>query len=147
MKIYFKILFFSLVAISDEAVTQFVSVPYTMHTPGGNVTMYNYVYTPTHYGNGNVNPRFDFEVTLKNDSVVKFRSRVLSENNKMYVLLKEKKSKRKILPDETKEIYGGSSTWGRLKGLPADSCWLFKMNKAPINCYSSVPMTDINSTI
>jgi len=147
MRICFKILFVSLVVFSHVASAQFVSVPYTMSTPGGNVPMYHHVYLPTHYNNGNSNPKFDFEVTLKNDSVVKFKSRILSENKKMYVLLKENKSKRKISPDDTKAIVSSSSDLGRIKGLPADSCWLFKMNKGAINCYSSVPMIDIYGTI
>lgn len=146
MKIYFKILFFS-VLMSQQALAQFVSVPYTMRTPAGNMGMTQHIYMPTHYGNGNSNPKFDFEVMLKNDSVVRLRSRVMSENKKMYVLLKSKKIKRKIFPGETKEMYGYSLSAQRLKGIVTDSCWLFKIHTGAINCYSSLPLLDISSTI
>jgi hypothetical protein len=146
MKTCFIILFFCVIGF-NHAIAQYVSVPYTVPTPYGNMSMSQHIYMPTHYYNSNSNPKFNFEVTLKNDSVVKFKSRILSENKKMYVLFKEHKTKRKVVPNETKVVYGNSTTWGRIKGLPADSCWLFKMNKGAINCYSSVPMIDINSTI
>ncbi len=147
MKIYFRIFLISLVVLSHSAVAQFVSVPYTMHTPYGNVPMNNYVYVPTYYNNGTSNPKFEFEVTLKNDSVIKFKSRILSENKKLYILLKEKKVKRKIFPNETKYVVGNSSTWGIMKGIAADSCWLFGVRFGAINCFTSIPIFDISYTM
>jgi hypothetical protein len=148
MRIFFKILFLSLVGFSHAAVAQFISVPYTMSTPGGNVPMYHHVYMPTHYNNGKANPKFDFEVTFKNDSVVKLRSRILSEDKKLYMEQKDGKVKKKIFPQDTKSCLARlSSTFGLKFGIPADSCWLFKINVAAINCYSSIPSTDLNDAI
>jgi hypothetical protein len=136
-------------AISTSA--QYVYVPQTIHTPYGNATIQQpmYMYRPMYFNYGNVatNPKFDFTIVLKSDSVITLRSRMEAQDKKMYVMQKEKKLKRKIFPNETKSISGYSSTWGRIKGIPADSCWLFKITKGPINCYSSLPMMDIVTAI
>jgi len=145
MKTSLKILLLCFIGLY-HAKGQYVSMPYSVPTPYGNVTMTQHIYMPTHYYNSNSNPKFKFVVVLKNDSVIELKSRMLSEDITMYVLYNENKSKRKIFPDETKVIFSNSIS-GRIKGLPADSCWLFKVKKGAINCYSSVPMIDINSTI
>ena len=134
--------FFLLIASSLKA--QFMSVPYTMHTPGGNVTMNQMIYTPMHYNNGTSNPRYSFEVKLKSDSVIKFKSKIKTESKKMYIVYKSKNGKRKVFPNDTKEIQGISSLYGIVKGFPADSCWLYKVTSGEINCYTSVPVFDIN---
>lgn len=146
MKTWFEILFLCFVGFNVNA--QFVSVPYTMSTPGGNVPMYHHVYMPMHYNNSNSNPKFNFEVTLKNDSVIKFKSRILSENKKLYMVQKEGKVKRKIFPEDTKScLVHLSSNFGLKFGMPADSCWLFKINVGPISSYSSIPSADLNDAI
>jgi hypothetical protein len=127
---------------------QFISVPYTMSTPRGNVTMQHHLYMPTHYSNSNSNPKFNFEVTLKDDSVIKFKSRILSENKTLYIVQKEGKDKIKIFPEDTKScIAHFGSNFGSKIGIPADSCWLFKINVGPINGYSSIPSTYLNNAI
>lgn len=140
--------FWFMMMLGNTIMAQYSYVPQTIRTPYGNVTTQHAIYTPMHYGNyGQINPKFDFTVVLKSDSVINFRSRVEAEDKKMFVLQKEKKLKRKIFPNDTKEIYGYSSTWGRMKGIPADSCWLFKTYKGAINSYSTLPMKDQNAVI
>ena len=147
MKIYSKILTITLILLSQSAIAQFVSVPYSMHTPYGNVPMSNHVYMPSHY-NGKGNPKFDFTITLKkNDSIVHFKSRMLSEKKKLYVNFKQNKTKTRIYPAETKQLFGYSSRWGKMEGIPADSCWLFKVTTGAINGYSSVPVVNASGTI
>jgi hypothetical protein len=133
-----------LLFISSAASAQFVSVPYNMHTPYGNVPMHQQVYMPMNYGNGNSNPKYNFVVTLKSDSVIKFKSRIQSEKKKMYLVYKSKKGKKRISPSDTKEIIGISFAYGPVRGLPADSCWLYKVTSGEINCYTSVPVKDIS---
>jgi hypothetical protein len=148
MGIFFKILFLCLVAFSHVAMAQFISVPYTMSTAGGNIPMHQNVYMNMGHGGGKANPKFDFEVTLKNDSVVKLRSRILPEEKRLYMEHKEGKVKKKIFPQDTKSCLARlSSTFGLKFGIPADSCWLFKINVAAINCYSSIPSPDLNDTV
>jgi len=148
MKIYFKILFLSLVVVSHTAVAQYMNVPYTMSTPGGNIPMHQNIYMNMGHGGGKSNPKFDFEVTLKNDSIVKLRSRILPEGKKLYMEQKEGKVKKKIFPQDTKSCLARlSSTFGLKFGIAADSCWLFKINVAAINCYSSIPSADLNDAI
>ena len=150
MKIYFKILFLCIIGSNHVAQAQFISVPYTMHTPAGNVPMYQHVYLPTNYYNGNYNPEFDFEVTLKNDSLVKFKSSILAENKKLYMEQKVgKKEKKKIFPEDTKSCLARlNASYGVKFGIPADSCWLFKINFGPILYgYSSIPSVDLHEAI
>jgi len=149
MKIYFKILFLCFIASCQVALAQFISVPYTMSTPAGNVPMYQHVYLPTNYYNGNYNPEFNFEVTLKNDSIVKFRSSILAENKKLYMEQKKGKVKKKIFPQDTKSCLARlNASYGVKFGIPADSCWLFKINFGPILYgYSSIPSVDLNEAI
>ncbi len=142
-----KYIFLFTLAFAQLAQAQFItSVPYSMSTPAGNVQLTQQVYMPTHYSNRNSNPKFDFEVTLKNDSVVKFRSRILSENKKLYIEWKEKKNVRQIFPSETKKIVTETES-GIKVGMPADSCWLFFIIDGAINCYSSIPLSDYYNTI
>lgn len=75
---------FSLVC-SSIAHAQFVSVPYSMHTPGGNVTMYNHVYMPTHYYGGQGSPKFKFIVTLTDGTELRFKSKMNVEKKKMFI--------------------------------------------------------------
>lgn len=150
MKTYFKILFLSFIAFSHAATAQYISVPYTMSTPYGNVGMTQHIYMPTHYYNSSYNPEFNFEVTLKNDSVVKFKSSILAENKKLYMEQKVgKKIKKKIFPEDTKSCLARlNASFGLKFGIPADSCWLFKINVGPIIYgYSSIPSVDLNQAI
>ncbi len=149
MKLYFKILFISLVGFSRVALAQFISVPYRMSTPGGNIPMNQNIYMNMgHSGDRKSNPKLDFEVTLKNDSIVKLKSRMLLEGKKLYMLQKEGRVKKKIFPQDTKSCLAHlSSTFGLKFGIPADSCWFFKINTGAVICYSSIPSPDINYTV
>ncbi len=133
------------VVLSRGLFAQYIYVPETISTPYGNVTTQRAVYMPMNYGT--TNPKFDFTVVLKSDSVINLKSRIESDEKKMYVIHKEKKEKRKIFPNDTREIYGYSSLYGRIKGTPADSCWLFKAYTGAINSYLSLPMKDYNLVI
>lgn len=143
---YSLVLLFCLVSMA-LAQAQFVTVPNTIRTPGGNIAINQRIYMPIHYANSPSNPKFDFVVTLKNDSVLTFSSKVNAEDKKMYLEQRVKKQKRKIFPDETKSIIGISDNWGKIPGIPADSCWLFKIYTRAINCYSSVPVMDAELAI
>ncbi len=137
-----------LVALSNGLFAQYIYVPQTISTPYGNVTTQRAVYMPMNYGNyGTANPKFEFTVVLKSDSVINLKSRIESEEKKMYVIHKVKKVKRKMFPNDTREIYGYSSIHGRMKGIPADSCWLFKAYSGAINSYLSLPLKDYQMVI
>ncbi len=141
----------ALVTLSNGLFAQVYYVPQTIRTPQGNVTIQQPVYRPMpmHHGNfgGQYNPKFQFTVVLKSDSVINFKSRIESEDKKMYVIHKEKRIKRKIFPNDTREIYGYSSVHGRMKGIPSDSCWLFKGYAGAINSYLSLPLKDYTMII
>ncbi len=148
---YKNLIVIALMSLAMSTSAQYVYVPQTIHTPYGNATIQQpmYMYRPMYfnYGNATSNPKFDFTIVLTNDSVITLRSRMEVTDKKMHLAQKVKKQKRKIFPNETKQVSGYSSAWGRLTGIPADSCWLFKITKGPINCYSSLPMRDIATAI
>jgi hypothetical protein len=136
------------VALSNGLFAQYMYVPQTISTPYGNVTTQRAVYMPMNYGNyGTVNPKFEFTITLKNDSVLTFKSRIETTDKKMYVLQKKKRVKRKIFSSETKEIYAYHASYGRLKGIVTDSCWYFKAHSGTINSYTVLPTIDKNAAI
>jgi hypothetical protein len=139
MKKIIQILVF--ITLSRGLFAQVHYVPQTFSTPYGNITTHQAVYTPMYYGNygGQVNLKYEFTVTLKNDSVLTFKSRMESENKKMYIVQKNGKVKRKIFANETKELYAYNVNYGRLKGIVADSCWYFKAHKGAINSYTVIP--------
>jgi hypothetical protein len=148
MKSHRNLITIALVILSYPAIAQMMPMSTTFSTPRGNIQTTTWMPGPRmYYGNATVNPKFHFTIILKSDSVITFRSRLEAEDKKMYVLQRAKKVKRKIFPSETKEVSGYSDTWGRLKGIPADSCWLFKITPGAINCYSTLPMRDITTTI
>ena len=137
-------------ALALPSSAQFINMPTTIQTPRGNVTSSELVYFPTfNYRNGDIdtNLKFDFTIVLSDDSVVNLFSSVGVDDKKMYVIQTVNKSKFKIFPEDTKEISGSSAAWGKVNGIPADSCWLFKIATGVINCYSYFPMKDINTTI
>ncbi|NOS94652.1 MAG: hypothetical protein HOP30_22300 [Cyclobacteriaceae bacterium] len=133
-----------LVALSNGLFAQMHYVPQTFSTPYGNITTHQAIYTPMYYGNygGPANSKFELIVILKNDSIFTFKSRFEAENKKMFVLQKQKKIKRKIFPSETKEIIAYSKLYGRMKGIPADSCWYFKVTSGALNSFACIPVTD-----
>ncbi|MBI3218750.1 MAG: hypothetical protein HYZ44_04505 [Bacteroidetes bacterium] len=137
------------VALSNGVFAQVYYVPQTFSTPRGNITIQQPMRMPGSYGSysGQVNPKFDFTVILKNDSVLTFKSRVESGDKKMYVMEKKKKVKRKIYPSETKEVYAYNANYGRLKGIAADSCWYFKAHSGAINSYTVLPTKDKDGAI
>lgn len=49
------------------------------------------------------------------------------------------KDKNVIYPSDTKSVFAkiGGGKW--MKGIPADSCWLFKSDEGKINTFSFIP--------
>ncbi|MCE2997317.1 MAG: hypothetical protein ACK5RG_18965 [Cyclobacteriaceae bacterium] len=139
------------IALSNALFAQTFYVPQTIRTPQGNVTIQHPVYHHMNYGNYNgqinLNAKFEFTITLENDSIITFKSRFESADKKMYVVQKIKGVKREIFPGETKEVIAYSSNYGRIKGIPADSCWYFKAHSGAINSYTILPMNNRNDAI
>jgi len=100
------------------------------------------------YQQANLTRVYEFNVILKNDSSFKTMSKILFDNGgKTYVSAKMLADKNEIYPSDTDFIFGkiGADTW--LKGVPADSCWLFKCDEGKINSYSFVPEQGTNLII
>ena len=132
--------------LSGSVYGQVMNVPSTTHTPGGNVPMNNYIFI-NNYRNTDSNPKFEVVATLKNDSVIKFKSRMFVDDKKLYFKIKVKKSERRIFPDDTKQVIVNLTSTERKYGIPADSCWLFGLVRSKISCYSSQPLSEVDGTI
>ncbi|RKR81735.1 hypothetical protein BDD43_1886 [Mucilaginibacter gracilis] len=78
------------------------------------------------------NSKFNFVVTMKDNSVRAIRSKIYvdSVNNKTYLL--DAESKQKIYCNQTQKINRGDA----VTGMATDSCWLFKIVSGKINAYS-----------
>jgi hypothetical protein len=81
------------------------------------------------------NSKYDFTVTMKDNSVKTVRSKIYADSlsNKSYLL--DAGSGQKIYCDRTKQINrvaGGTN----VTGMATDSSWLFKIVSGKINAYS-----------
>ncbi len=141
---------FCLLFISSKA--QFVPVQQTIKTPNGPVKITTYTHQPNMFGmpNGTYTVDLDFKTPMTiiaKDGTVKNVRVQYDASSKIHVL-KElgKKTKDRIIykPSDTKQIsrlYDGKVQ----VGIPADSCWLFKISSGKITTYSYLP-TDQKAT-
>ncbi|HTJ53389.1 MAG TPA: hypothetical protein VL443_28235, partial [Cyclobacteriaceae bacterium] len=123
---------------------QYIPMQTTMRTPYGNVHSTHYVYMPHIMNNGkshvSAKSKYEFTVRLKNDSMFRVKSRIDISTNKHFITVKKDKQKINISPADTKSISHISKYNGyTIKGIPADSCWLFMVDKGKINSYSFIP--------
>jgi hypothetical protein len=119
----------------------YIPVTTTTRTPYGNVHQTNYINNPRYnYGNGPmVTMKFDLEIILQNDSVISKTSQIDFSDRVHFITFKHGKIKTNIKPSETKKVYRYSSAGRKIVGIPADTCWLFLVEKGKINSYSAFP--------
>ncbi len=102
--------------------------PYTMRTPGGNITIPG-SYAPMLYSFDRepISSRYKFYIVLKNDSTVvsKTKIKLRTATKPSEISWREKGKKYTVTPDQTKEIYRIDYWNKKIKGIPQDSCWLF----------------------
>jgi hypothetical protein len=94
------------------------------------------------------NSKYDFIVTLKNDSEITVKSKIYSDSsdNRDYVLYVNKELPksdsnrvRKIYCNETASITRFDTRTGDpIHGIATDSCWLFRVITGKIRAYSSL---------
>jgi len=130
------------------ALLGFVATTYCQMIP---VAPNQYVYLPMNYRKPDISHKYDFTITLKNDSVFTVRTNIDISKKKHFIVVKKNKEKVNIHPEDTKSIsritnYEDNKFIkdGRvLEGIPADSCWLFKSYAGKINCYSFLAETGL----
>lgn len=125
-----------------------IPVSETIKTPYGNVTHTTYqtvgmIGGP--YGStGPVSRKYEFTVVLQNDSSFTVKTKIDIKAEKHLLVVKKKKEKWEITPDQTREIsrltYPANT---RLVGIPSDSCWLFQSIQGRISAYSY--LAELNS--
>jgi hypothetical protein len=142
---------FCLLYISSKA--QFVPVQQTIKTPNGPVKITTYTHQPNMFGTPNYAYSIDFvfktSMTIFGKDETVRNIRVQYDASSKTHVLKELGNKKKELmvykPSDTKQI---SRLYdGKLQvGIPADSCWLFKISSGRITTYSYLP-TDQKATL
>lgn len=120
--------------------------PQTFPTPYGNITTYQFNRIPIYYsgkrsGSGSAGPesvKNEYNIVLKNDSVINVFARIDIKDSIQSITFKKKKQKFTIKPSDTKEIICLAFSKPR-RGVPTDSCWLFKSVSGRITAYSYLP--------
>lgn len=136
MKFYI-LTFASVIAIGCYA--QFGSVPMnqTIRTPYGNQTITTYQHMPMYYyGNRQASVKHTFTIVLSGDSSVTTNTKINISEKQHTMRVKTPVGKRTLFPSNTQEIYRITAMGKKLTGIPADSCWLFKVASGAINSYS-----------
>jgi hypothetical protein len=96
------------------------------------------------------NPKQTYKAVFPDGTYKIFRSKIMfDDQNKSYLVYEDKNYKKgdslriqKIHPAMTKYISKlGEEKEELIKGLPADSCWMFKSISGKVNAYSFLPET------
>lgn len=131
------LLFVLLLALSAHA--QFGAMPRTstIRTPYGNQTITTYQQTPMYYyGHRQASVKHKFTIMFKGDSSLTANTRIDISDKQHTLRIKTAAGKKTVLPSNTKELYRVTATGKKLTGIPADTCWLFKVAEGRINGYS-----------
>lgn len=123
--------------------------PTTIRTPYGNVTTPG-VYRPVNYNYGayqiaKIYKKAQVQLVLPNDSIINTKATYDAESKQNTITIKGKKgvADKVYKPNDTKRIVRILKTGVKpMVGIPADSCWLFKVIAGKINAYSNVPLPD-----
>jgi hypothetical protein len=120
---------------------QGMMVPHTstIRTPYGNVKTTSYSYMPMNYGSKTSSMKYQFEIVLYADSTLNTRAKIDFSDDHHSMKVKTENGKEILFPSGTKEIYRITSEGKRIKGVAADSCWLFKTVEGKINAYAFLP--------
>lgn len=116
----------------------------TIQTPYGKTNVTTYTPQPyIYYGSGAVqsSSKYRFTIVLKTDTTLQAKTKIDLSGKPDKVKIKVNKKKRTVVPADTKEIYRVMPDGRKLSGMPADSCWLFKViERKKINAYSDMPV-------
>jgi len=86
------------------------------------------------------NRKYKFEITLKNDEVIKVESSIQSFDKKLFIGYKKNGNPQMINPSDTKKIVALGSGGNNIPGIPTDSCWLFLLGSEKIKFYAIEPL-------
>lgn len=113
----------------------------TIRTPYGGATVPNHNYSyMMNNSYGSYNPKREFTIVLKGDTTIERKTRINTELKPQSLSVKMAKKKRIIVPADTKEIFWVTPQGWKATGIPADSCWLFRVADGKINAFSNVPV-------
>jgi hypothetical protein len=118
---------------------QFAPVPMnqTIRTPYGNQTITTYQHMPMHYyGYRQASVKHNFTIVLRRDSTVTANTKIDISEKQHTLRVKTPEGKKILVPANAKEIYRFTYEGKKLTGIPADTCWLFKVATGAINSYS-----------
>jgi hypothetical protein len=91
----------------------------------------------------NSKDKYEIRIVLQNDSVIVVSGKLDTAAGKKVLKYDDKI----VTPGETKEIVFPVADDEALKGIPKDSCWLFKTTRGSINAYANTPDIDTKDII
>jgi hypothetical protein len=111
-------------------------------TPYGNVKMTHTTWTPMHtnYG-GEYGPlKHRYKIVFSSDSsITVFKAITITDSSQTIEYKDKDKTRHQIRPNQTEALFRLMTEGEDMKGVPTDSCWLFKVTKGAINGYSNLP--------
>jgi hypothetical protein len=119
--------------ITDVIKTPYGDVPHTIYVPDVQQHRMNDV-------KPKVKTRYELEITFKDESVVKTLGNFNIRDSVHNLTIKQNRAKEKLMPVDTRQLIATTETGRRIAGIPADSCWLFIVEKGRINSYAYLPM-------
>lgn len=114
----------------------------TISTPRGNVPYTYYVPNPINplhvYGGGQttISYKHTFTVVLQDGSVLTDKARIEIQKEGHTINFGKKGQEQVLMPNDTKQLSRLTNDGKLLKGIPADTCWLFKTKAGVIHQYS-----------
>lgn len=116
-------------------------VPYRWELTGGN-SYYN-----DWGGQADISKIFTCRVILNNDSIFVRSLKIELDSATHYIDISSGKKNKILVPTATKSISRVINKDKLMVGIPADTCWLFKITTGKINAYSFLPRNNPQHTI
>lgn len=87
-------------------------------------------------------PHAKLILRLQNDSVISYTAEFNTRLNPNVITVKDSNDKPILVfkPGDTKSVVRKLPGGGTIKGIPADTCWLFKTIEGKIDAYSHLPV-------
>lgn len=84
-----------------------------------------------------------YTVVYLDSTTVTVRAEIGDHKGHTFLMINEPGIAKAIKPKDTRSLIVGTLDKQKYTaGIPADSCWLFKITSAPINLYSLLPKSD-----
>jgi hypothetical protein len=148
----YTIMLMTVVLFATDVFSQFTPTTTTLSTPRGDVKIQDLRYTGPYNmymvklsikKPFNLKNKYEIRALLQNDSVIIDAGKLHKDGN-TYIITYDS---LKIKSTETKEIIFPIEEGEFLKGIPKDTCWIFKTASGTINAYAVTPNIDTKDIV